>query len=43
MVVLSEFGYAGYIAIEPERDRRNSTGILAGLTASREYLRSIGF
>ena len=41
--LLAEIGYGGYITIEPERDPRNSGGVLADLAASRKFLRSAGF
>ena len=37
--LLTEIGYGGYITIEQERDPRNAGGILADLTASRNFLR----
>lgn len=41
--LLTELGYAGYITIEQERDPRNADGVLRDLTASREFLRHLGF
>src|SRR5208337_2385047 len=41
--LLTEIGYGGYITIEQERDPRNTGGVLADLTASREFLRKAAF
>ena len=41
--LLNEIRYAGYITIEQERDPRNADGVLGDLTASRDFLRRIGF
>lgn len=41
--LLEELGYGGYITIEQERDPRNADGVLSDLTASRRFLRDIGF
>jgi inosose dehydratase len=41
--VLAELGYGGYITIEQERDPRNAGGVLDDLTASRTFLKRIGF
>lgn len=41
--LLTELGYGGYITIEQERDPRNAGSILADLTASRTFLRDVGF
>lgn len=41
--LLTELGYGGYITIEQERDPRNSSGVLADLAASREFLRRSSF
>lgn len=40
---LLEIGYEGYITIEQERDPRNSSGSLADVKESREFLLSVGF
>jgi inosose dehydratase len=40
---LIRIGYHGYITIEQERDPRNADGSLADVTASLEFLNSIGF
>jgi inosose dehydratase len=41
--LLHEIGYAGYITIEQERDPRNVDSVLEDLTASRSFLRRVGF
>jgi inosose dehydratase len=41
--LLHEVGYSGYITIEQERDPRNADSVLKDLTASRSFLRRIGF
>lgn len=41
--LLTEMGYGGYITIEQERDPRNSGSILDDLSASRSFLRQVGF
>ena len=41
--LLTEFGYAGYITIEQERDPRNAGSVLADLATSRDFLRRMGF
>ena len=41
--LLQRLGYAGFITVEQERDPRNVGGSLADVTASRDYLRSVGF
>lgn len=41
--LLRELGYGGYITIEQERDPRNAGGVLADLSASRDFLRDTGF
>jgi inosose dehydratase len=41
--LLTELGYGGYITIEQERDPRNTGSILDDLSASRAFLRRVGF
>jgi len=41
--LLTELGYGGYITIEQERDPRNAGSILDDLSASRAFLRRVGF
>ena len=41
--LLTEIGYGGYITIEQERDPRNTSGVLADLAASRQFLGRAGF
>ena len=41
--LLERIGYAGFITVEQERDPRTVGGSLADVTASRDYLRGIGF
>jgi len=41
--LLTELDYSGYITIEQERDPRNRGSILADLSASRTYLKNVGF
>jgi inosose dehydratase len=41
--VLREINYSGYITVEQERDPRNADGSLEDVTASLEFLNSIGF
>jgi inosose dehydratase len=41
--VRTELGYGGYISIEQERDPRNTGSILDDLSASRAFLRRVGF
>jgi inosose dehydratase len=40
---LVKTGYCGYITVEQERDPRNADGSLADITASLDFLKSIGF
>ncbi|HDR8941890.1 TIM barrel protein [Burkholderia vietnamiensis] len=40
--LLDEIGYQGYITVEQERDPRNADSSLRDVTASREYLGSVG-
>ena len=40
---LSARGYAGFITVEQERDPRSAGGSLADVTASRDYLKRVGF
>ncbi len=40
---LMRLGYEGYVTVEQERDPRNSSGSLADVKASRDYLASVGF
>jgi inosose dehydratase len=41
--LLTELGYGGYITIEQERDPRDAGSILDDLSASRAFLRRVGF
>ena len=41
--LLTELGYCGYITIEQERDPRNTDSIIDDISASRNFLRQIGF
>jgi inosose dehydratase len=40
---LVKIGYKGYITVEQERDPRNADGSLEDVTASLDFLKSIGF
>ena len=40
---LGRIGHAGFITVERERDPRNAGGSLAGVKASRDDLRAVGF
>jgi inosose dehydratase len=40
---LEEIGYQGFATVEQERDPRNAGTSLRDMTASRRYLRSVGF
>ena len=41
--LLTELDYGGYVTIEQERDPRNTGSILDDLSASRAFLRRVGF
>ena len=41
--LLAKRDYGGYITIEQERDPRNTGSILGDLSASRAFLRRVGF
>jgi inosose dehydratase len=41
--VLNKIGYSGYITVEQERDPRNADGSLEDVTASLNFLKSVGF
>ncbi|MDR1617202.1 MAG: TIM barrel protein [Syntrophomonadaceae bacterium] len=40
---LKQIRYSGYITVEQERDPRNSSGSLKDVTASLQFLKSVGF